>query len=91
MHKNYAKFYQNRIRINNPLKQKTMKKLITQIKNSLTATELESIINSMPNQENGFPTKLQRILENAFWYNDLTELESIKKWMLIRVNFYKSH
>jgi len=66
----------------------TMKKLITQIKNSSTIKELENIIFSMPNQENGFPTKLQRILENAFWYYDLTELESIKKWMLIRVNFY---
>ena len=67
-----------------------MKNLITQIKNSSTVTELKNIINLMPNQENGFPTKLQRILENAFWYYDLTELKRIKKWMLIRVDFYKT-
>ncbi len=68
-----------------------MKNLTTQIKNSSTVAELKNIINLIPNQKNGFPTELQRILENAFWYYDLTELKNIKKWLLIRVDFYKTN
>jgi hypothetical protein len=64
---------------------------VRQIKNSSNIIELKKIIYSMPNQENGFPTKLQRILQNAFWYYDLTELKNIKKWMLVRVDFYKTY
>jgi len=62
-----------------------MKNLKTQINKASTEKELTNIVKSMPNQENGLPTKLQRILENAFWYSDLETLECKKKWMLTRI------
>jgi pyruvate/oxaloacetate carboxyltransferase len=63
----------------------TKQNLTQQIKKANSADQLQQIINSMPKQENGFPTKLARLLQNVFWYSDITSLETQKEWMLERV------
>lgn len=60
-----------------------MKALLEQkIKNAKNSKELESVIESMPN------TQLKRVLDDAFWYIDLTTVEKQKEFMLKRINFY---
>jgi pyruvate/oxaloacetate carboxyltransferase len=63
----------------------TKQNLTQQIKKANSADQLQQIIDSMPKQENGFPTKLARLLQNVFWYSDITSLETQKEWMLERV------
>ena len=62
-----------------------MTTLRTKIIDTTTETQLINVVKSMPKQDNGFPTKLQRILENCFWYYDLQTLESKKNWILKRI------
>jgi hypothetical protein len=53
-----------------------------QIKNAKNSDELQSIIDSMPN------TQLKRVLDDAFWYVDLTTVEQQRNFMLKRIDFY---
>ncbi len=62
-----------------------MKNLRKQIESAKTTQELESVVKSIPNQENGQPTPTQITLENAFWYHDLESVEQQKTWMLKRI------
>lgn len=62
-----------------------MESLKTEIKKAKSLIELEAVVKSIPNQSNGFATKIQRILENAFWYVSLNTLEKKKSWMLKRI------
>tara|TARA_R110002096_G_scaffold306639_3_gene501277 strand:- start:2283 stop:2471 length:189 start_codon:yes stop_codon:yes gene_type:complete len=62
-----------------------METLKTKIEKAKLLIELEAVVKSIPNQSNGYPTKIQRILENAFWYSDLKTLEEKRRWMLARI------
>lgn len=62
-----------------------MTTLKQQIELAKSTQELESVVKSMPKQANGAATSTQRILENAFWYQDLETLEQQKNWMLKRI------
>ena len=62
-----------------------MTTLKAQIESAKTTQNLQSVVKSIPNQENGEPTSQQRILENCFWYHDLESVEQQKDWMLKRI------
>jgi hypothetical protein len=62
-----------------------MTSLKSEIKKAKSLIELEAVIKAIPNQSNGYETKIQRTLENAFWYYDLNTLDKVKDWMLARV------
>lgn len=64
--------------------------LSQQIQRANSIDQLKDIVSNIPNNpENGLPTKVQRILENAFWYDELiVDLEKTINWMLIRVEAY---
>jgi hypothetical protein len=63
-----------------------MKTLKEQIENATTIEQLHSIIEGIPLQENGERQKISRILDDAFWYVDLTTFEQIQNFMLTRFN-----
>lgn len=62
-----------------------MKDLKAIIAEAKTTDELENIVKNIPLQENGFPQKIARILENTFWYADLETFESKQSFMLSRL------
>jgi len=64
------------------------KQLIEAIKEAKTNEELQEVINSIPKQSNGFTTQLFRVLDDAFWYTNLTTLESKQEFMISRVPVY---
>ena len=63
-----------------------MEHLRQQIEQAQTVEQLESIINSIPRQENGHKQQIARILDDSFWYVDIVTLEQHKEFMLKRVN-----
>lgn len=63
-----------------------METLKQNIENAKTSNELENIILSIPLQKNGFRTQLYRILDDAFWYVNITTLEQQKEFMLKILN-----
>jgi hypothetical protein len=59
------------------------------IQQAKSCVELQNIVNSIPNQKNSFKTKIQRLLENCFFYVELeNNLELQKEWLLKRVNSF---
>ncbi|SDT47069.1 hypothetical protein SAMN05192545_3920 [Maribacter dokdonensis] len=53
------------------------------IEKAQTSEELQTVINGIKKQENGFENTLRRHLENAFWYNSLIDnIEKQKDFML---------
>ena len=62
-----------------------MENLRQQIEKAQTVEQLESIINSIPRQENGHKQQIARILDDSFWYVDIVTLEDHKEFMLKRV------
>lgn len=62
-----------------------MENLRQQIEQAQTVEQLESIINSIPRQENGHKQQIARILDDSFWYVDIVTLEDHKEFMLKRV------
>ena len=62
-----------------------MENLRQQIEQAQTVEQLESIINSIPRQENGHKQQIARMLDDAFWYIDIVTLEDHKEFMLKRV------
>ena len=63
-----------------------MEHLRQQIKEAQTVEQLESIINSIPRQDNGHKQQIARIIDDSFWYVDIVTLEQHKEFMLKRVN-----
>ena len=62
-----------------------MENLRQQIEQAQTVEQLESIINSIPRQENGHKQQIARMLDDSFWYVDIVTLEQHKEFMLKRV------
>ena len=62
-----------------------MEHLRQQIEQAQTVEQLESIINSIPRQENGHKQQIARMLDDAFWYIDIVTIEQHKEFMLKRV------
>ena len=62
-----------------------MEHLRQQIEQAQTVEQLESIINSIPRQENGHKQQIARMLDDAFWYIDIVTIEEHKEFMLKRV------
>jgi len=63
--------------------------LQNKITSATTSEELQSIVNSIKKQANGFSTALASHLRDAFWYTDLTDdLQKQKDWMIKIVNSY---
>lgn len=62
-----------------------MENLRQQIEQAQTVEQLESIINSIPRQDNGHKQQIARILDDSFWYVDIVTLEDHKEFMLKRV------
>jgi hypothetical protein len=65
-----------------------METLKTRIENAASTQELELIVESMPKRENNERSKLSRILDDAFWYIDLTTVEQQKAFMLKIIEAY---
>ena len=62
-----------------------MEHLRQQIEQAQTVEQLESIINSIPRQDNGHKQQIARMLDDAFWYIDIVTIEEHKEFMLKRV------
>jgi len=62
-----------------------IKNIENQIINAKNDIELEKIIENIPRQQNGEKFQIARILDDAFWYIDLTTFESKQKFMLKRL------
>ena len=62
-----------------------MENLRQQIEQAQTVEQLESIIISIPRQENGHKQQIARMLDDAFWYIDIVTIEEHKEFMLKRV------
>jgi hypothetical protein len=58
-----------------------MKTLKQQIQSAKTDQELRNILQEMPKQENGERTQLYKMLDDAFWYSDLTNVDKKKNFM----------
>jgi hypothetical protein len=68
-----------------------MKTLKSQIIDAKNETELQSVVDAMPKNSNGVTSHEARMLDSAFWYYDLTTLDSKRNFMLklIEQNFGK--
>lgn len=63
-----------------------MQELKTKIKNAKSTQQLKNIVNSIPKQANGERCQIANILDDAFWYINITTFEMQQKFMLSRFN-----
>lgn len=60
-------------------------KLINDIKEATTSEELETIVEAIKRQPNGFKTSLAQHLGDAFWYDNMTNNVELQKKFILKV------